>query len=184
MRKARSIATVVLLLITIQIVKGEQAASQKRFLAGMYFSPKSIEATFSVRGVESFSSMVNIGADMCGVYNGKYSKPGVSLAYYGLFDILSCDLGKETALALYTGPGCHLGYVRDKGIDDYGLAAGLGGRIGVAFRFKSPFVVCIDFSAVLGCHITGQNEFENKMSIYKNGIYKAYFPQLGIKYSF
>lgn len=152
--------------------------------------PRSLGGVFSFNGAEiSFQQMmtdstffeINAGIDFCGVLDGQVSHPGVKAAFSYNFMFLRQDFSTG-CLAALAGVGFTAGYVRQNGMSP-GPMAGLTGKIGVEYRFHVPVILSLDFTPVLGMHLEGHGNY-SRLKLYQEGLIKAYYPRLGIRYVF
>ena len=125
--------------------------------------PRSLGGVFSFNGAEiSFQQMmtdstffeINAGIDFCGVLDGQVSRPGVRAAFSYNFMFLRQDFSTGCLAAL----------------------AGVG-------RFHVPVILSLDFTPVLGMHLEGHGN-DSRLKLYQEGLIKAYYPRLGIRYVF
>ena len=162
---------------------------------------KSIGATFSYTGIsvshESYTSHENSFLDLTlkAEFNeftaGRSSYPGIS-ASVTWNSMLKRWLTQEgVGINLYLGPGVTIGYGKDhKGAENAasgqssdGFFFGIMGRAGVECEFSRNINLTVSFTPVLGSHIIYNNGLVS-MKWYRNGLYYALVPEIGIKYRF
>ena len=52
------------------------------------------------------------------------------------------------------------------------------------FFFRAPVTVTAGLSADLGAHMVIHSSYDNTMTFYKNGLRRAWYPELTVKYRF
>lgn len=150
---------------------------------GSFHSPKGFGVCIDT-AVDSLSfNAFTLTADMHGVLTGEHSRPGVKFTCTRNFILRHFD--KEYYMVdLYAGPGVTAGYLRDIH-KPYGLMAGLSCLAGSRFSFPTNFSVSIELCADIALEINRNQIYGNfDLSLYKSGLFHAFFPQLKIMYCF
>ncbi len=171
---------IMLLPVTGFSVKAQDAVGMS---LGTFHSPKGFGISIdNVVDSISFNAFTLI-ADMHGVLTGEHPRPGVKFTYTRNFILRHFD--KEYYVVdLYAGPGVTAGYLRDIH-KSYGLMAGLSCLAGSRFSFPTNFSVSIELCADIALEINRNQRYGNvDLSLYKSGLFHAYFPQLKIHYCF
>ena len=149
--------------------------------AGFLTSAKSFGAVLAIKGRQTTSRM-EICTDLYKVIDGTYSSPGYSVGYQMSFPLIDKELDNDVRFAFEAGPGMTAGYVRDwkKGI---GIMAGLSGIAVIDMMFRK---VTISFSAtaILGFHLDGRKSDNMTLDLYRNGLSRAWMPEISLKYRF
>ncbi len=169
----------ILLLVSAALVPGTGTA-QPRSVGGV-FSFSGAEVSYQHSNSESTFFEINAGIDFCGVLDGQVASPGVRAGFTYNFNIWGHEFGTGV-FSVLAGIGCSAGYVRQTGMS-FGPMAGLAGKIGIEYLFKVPVILSLDFTPVLGMHLEGQGS-GSLLKVYQEGIIKAYYPRLGIRYVF
>ena len=155
-------------------------AAQPRSLGGV-FSFSCAEISYQHGTADSTFFEINAGVDFCGVLDGQVQHPGIRAGFSCNFIVWghSFSTGDLSALA---GIGFTTGYVRQTGVS-FGPMAGLTGKIGIEYLFRVPVILSLDFTPVLGMHLEGRGS-DSRLKLYQEGLMKAYYPRLGIRYVF
>lgn len=161
-----------------------EAPAQERasFGLGSFNSPKGIGACLEFQEEPSSFDSFDIIADMFGIFNGRYSKPGIKATYCR--NIILKQFGHdEYNLDLYAGPGVTAGYVRDIH-EPFSVVAGMAGSAGCRLSFdKKKVIICMELGLDIAAEINRNNRFGNiDLILYKSGIYHAFYPQVRILY--
>ncbi len=183
------------LLLAASLAFCSEADAGERYL-GTFHSPKGlgVSALFGSSYDNSFN-IINLYADMFGVYSGRTKDVGVVLGYSREFVIFSADL-EYYSFTLHGGPGFLTGYVHDyerhyftsDGATEknMGIVAAMSGSIGVLTDFYNHRLsIDVGFRIDPGMHIRRDSgNGAVLLSLYKRGIYYSLCPQLCIYYRF
>lgn len=161
---------------------------------GLFNSPKGFGAQVRFPENDGIFHSALVFVDIYGVPTSRCSNPGIRVNASRNY-ILSRRQKGEIGMSFYAGPGVTLGYLRDhdkgRGIDmeslfgnKEGFAVALSGTGGCRFDFDGPVSLDLSFTADLGVHLR-RNEvergyFATNVSIFNNGIFQAFYPQLTI----
>lgn len=127
-------------------------------------------------------SLLRVYADLYKVLDGHCTSPGYKADYHILFPLFDRKCKEDISYRITAGPGAAAGYARDTG-KSCGIVAGVSAMASMDFSLRS-FSVSLGFSAVLGCHLGFATRHENTLEWYKNGLTKAWIPEITIKYRF
>lgn len=138
----------------------------------------SYEYPHKSRGV----NVVTAYFDLYGIPSLKTSTPGFRLSFLHNLDLAQGSLRDGDATwNLYAGMGAMAGYLTENNLRN-GLATGLTGDFGIRFIFPSSFAVSVYLQGDLAAHLKMDDGLT--MTMYKNGLYRAWMPMLGISYKF
>ena len=185
----------ILLLAALLLLRSMNAGGQN-VLAGTFQSPKGIGFTAmfdSAQGGET--NILTLRTDFYGFLTGRTLEAGAFVSYshdYYFFrrEFAGCDL------SLHAGAGGMLGYAHDfeKGFFSSfdreldrpaGGVAALVGNAGIRLDFRRHITLDISLSAAPGVHLRTHPETGAwLLTFYKNGCYRAYFPQINLMYRF
>ena len=154
------------------------AQDAKSLSIGTFQSPKGIGLCMEVWQESTSFDTFDIIADMFGVLNGSYSKPGIKATYCRDIILKHID-HDEYDVDLYAGPGVTAGYVRDIH-EPLSLVAGMTGSAGCRLFFDSRrVVVCFELGLDLAAEVNRNNRFRTvDLTIYKSGILHSFYPQV------
>ena len=158
------------------------AQDAKSLSFGSFHSPKGIGLCMEFQQEQAYFDTFDIIADMFGILNGDYSRPGYKATYCR--DIILKHFHQdEYKLDLYAGPGVTAGYVRDIH-EPMSIIAGLSGSAGCRLFFDSRrLVINLELGLDLAAEINRNNRFKNiDLDIYKSGILHMFYPQVRILY--
>lgn len=184
MKMKRRIQIIFLIIMATAIFPLKYSYASSRGMAlGASFSPKASGLTLEIpnKKEDALNTFI-ISADMYGVIEGRYGA-GYKIEYFMNYDLLSWKGKDGLSIALFAGPGATAGFVRDKEKNP-GLAAGLCGDIGASFTFRASVKISLGFSAGLAYHVSKRKGRDHAVTFYKNGIYMAPYPIIGIVYIF
>ena len=166
------------------------AAQQRAF--GLYNCLKGFGVNLEVAGADGeFVDSYTLFADIYGFPTGRTDSPGVKFNYSREFPLLEV-LENNVSYSLYAGPGFSTGLVRDFEKNYYqdlshpleknpGFIAALSGIFGCRFGFRNRIVLDLSFTLEAGLHIRKDESGGNaQVSLYKNGIFESFYPQLSI----
>lgn len=185
-----------ILLPAALLLLGSMTAEGQTFLAGTFQSPKGMGLTAMLdtdQGRET--NILTIRTDFYGVLSGRTPEIGAFLCYTHDYIFFRREAVNYDML-LHAGAGSMLGYAHDfeKGIfssfdreldRNAGGVLALVGNAGVRFDFRRRLSLDISFSAAPGLHLRSDPETGAwLLSFYKNGCYRAYFPQINLMYRF
>lgn len=158
------------------------AQEAKSFSIGSFQSPKGIGLCWELQQDLEFFDSFDIIADMFGILNGDYSRPGYKATYCRNI-ILKHFHHDEYKLDLYAGPGITAGYVRDIH-EPMSIVAGLAGSGGCRLFFDNKrLIVYLEVGVDLAAEINRNNRYKTiDLDIYKSGIVHAFYPQVRILY--
>ncbi|MCI1786025.1 MAG: hypothetical protein LKI59_07815 [Bacteroidales bacterium] len=177
-------APIACILIAIFLLSVQKSTAQT-INAGTFHSPKGAGIALDLNtGKDNtyFSFIVN--ADFHGIINGKTKMPGIMFSYFYNFESVRRKLNTESYISFYAGPGTVAGYLKDKG-KDFGAMGGLAADAGINMIFSKSFVISFGWSSEFAFHLKkSDNPDYNVMTLYKNGVYRWYYPELKILYEF
>ena len=125
-------------------------------------------------------------ADFSGFLGGKVPACGAMVRFTDNFMIGGWDLSGGSDIFFYAGPGVSAGWVMDKGRRNYGPMAAFSADAGIAVVFRRfPVRMYFGLSADLGI-IADRGKYGKGyvLRLYKDGLQRAYFPELKIAYAF
>ncbi len=183
------------LLLAATLAFCSSASAGERYL-GSFQSPKGLGASLLFgSSSDNCFNVINLYADMFGVFSGRTRDVGAVLSYSRDYVIISEDY-EFCSVTLHGGPGFLTGYVHDyerhyftsEGSTDknMGFVAALSGNIGLLTDFYSHRIsIDIVFRIDPGMHIRRDSgDGAVLLSLYKRGIYYSLCPQLCIYYRF
>ena len=109
-------------------------------------------------------------------------KPGVSLSLVSNFILKEWKSDNGNPVRFFAGPGITAGMAHDLR-KEYGCFFGLKGRIGMECLFSRNIAISLNFSPVIGMHMTLKDDYL-VMKYYKYGLIGSAIPEIGIKYLF
>lgn len=181
--------------LAVLMAFSSSAPARERYL-GVFNSPKGFGAGILVGSPGgSEVNLINVYADMFGVFSGRTKDVGIAIEYSRDYVISSADF-EFSSVTIHGGPGFMTGYLHDyerrffssEGSTDksMGYVAALSGNIGVLTDFFSHRVsIDLSFCINPGIHIRrGDDDGAVLISMYKRGIYFCLYPQLCIYYRF
>lgn len=170
----------VILLLALASVFSVRSAAQPRSVGGL-FSFSGIDVSYQHQASDSTFFEISAGIDLCGVLDGSAMYPGAKAGFS--YNFVFWDHEFESGLlSTYAGIGFAAGYVRQtNGIK--GPMAALLGKIGLEYAFRVPVILSVDFSPLLGMQIDGTATGAS-LRMYIDGLSKAFYPKLGIRYCF
>lgn len=186
---SRAIRTFFLLLAAILL--GTTANAQA---VGLHNSGKGFGLAFQEydKDGKAFSSFI-LYADIYGLPLGKTVNPGIkgNFSRNHFFGNIKIDKAK---LKFYAGPGFTAGYVQDGErsvisqehlVNHPGVVCALSGTAGCLFTFDRHIALDLFLQAEVGFHIR-KDEFleQNDLTVYSNGLSRAWIPHLLILYKF
>ena len=150
---------------------------------GTFHSPKGFGLSIQTQTDDISFDSISLTADLRGVVDGEYSKPGFKAT--ATRDLIFSSFVREGMdIDLYAGPGLTAGYVHDADAP-LQLMAGVAGAFGARFTFERHFTVCLELGCDLALRIWQDERFGNiKLSTYKSGICDVALPQVLINWRF
>jgi hypothetical protein len=183
--KGRMPALSLLIAVIIMPALALEAPAQdsKSLSIGTFHSPKGIGLCLEIQQNRDYFDSFDVIADMFGILNGDYSRPGYKATYCRNI-ILKHFHHDEYKLDLYAGPGVTAGYVRDIH-EPMSIVAGLAGSGGCRLFFDNKkLVVYLELGLDLAAEINRNNRYKNiDLDIYKSGIMHVFYPQVRILYN-
>ncbi len=183
------------LMLAAMLVFSGVAPAREHYL-GTFHSPKGLGVGMLVSSSsENCFNVINLYADMFGVYSGRTKDVGAVLSYSRDYVIFSFDYA-FCSVTLHGGPGFLTGYVHDyerhfftsEGSPDkkMGVVAALSGNIGLLTDYLNHRIsIDVGFRIDPGMHIRrDKSDGTVLLSLYKRGIYYSLYPQLCIYYRF
>jgi len=156
----------------------------KRSEFGAHFSAKNVGLTVVLPYDEDTMGEIRLVADLEGIISGKENVPGVKLSYLHDNILRRWKPSEKLEVRFLFCPGVSVGVLKDRHID-MGLMLGMTGDAGFDFVFKeSPFRISVRISGDIGCHLSEFNKDGCSMNLYKNGLYRLFYPELSIRYRF
>jgi hypothetical protein len=179
----KGLKTLLILIIALTAL-GWKAPAQdiNSFSVGSFHSPKGLGICLENQQEQEYFDSFNLISDFFGILRGEYTKPGIKATYYR--NIVLKHYDKEDFSAdLYAGPGVTAGYVRDIH-EPFSAVAGMAGVAGGRLYFdKKRVVVCLEAGLDLALELNRNNRYKNtNLTVYKSGIYHAFYPQIRILY--
>lgn len=171
------------------------AAQGRDWLCGISQSPKGVGLALVLDGQGREMDIFTLRTDLYGVLSGRTAQPGVCLSYTHDYRFYARE-GGDFRLLLHAGAGGLGAYVRDfeKGfLSAYerrltrnpGWTAALTGNIGLRVDFRRRLTLDLSFSVEPGIHLrTDPDTGTLLVSLYRNGLYRVYQPQLNLLYRF
>ena len=149
---------------------------------GMVHSPKGFGASVEYPHKSRGFNVVSAYFDVYGIPSLRTSTPGLRVSFLHNLELAQGSLKDGDATwSLYAGMGAMTGYLTERNLQN-GLAAGLTGDFGVRFLFPSSFAVSLYLQGDLAVHLKMDDGLT--MTVYKNGLYRAWMPVLCISYNF
>ena len=184
MFRVRRHLIVELLLLVIPAAFLRAQDRTERFGAGGFFSGKGSGTVFFFPHADGSAGELRLVADFEKVLKGHGYLPGTRVQYIHNLTMAVWEISGELTVRPVAGPGVTLGFVRDRGKGPGFLAAAVGSA-GVEFDFRvNPVSVYLGLSADLGAHVVFRNRYENTMTLYRNGLQRAWQPELSVRYRF
>jgi len=158
------------------------AQDDKSLGFGTFHSPKGVGLCMEVQQEINYFDSFDVIADLFGVLNGDYTRPGYKATYCRNI-ILKHFHHDEYKLDLYAGPGVTAGYVRDIH-EPMSLVAGLAGSAGCRLYFDSKrLIIYLEAGLDIAAEFNRNNRFKTiDLDIYKSGIMHLFYPQVRILY--
>lgn len=158
--------------------------SLKAPAAGGYFSIKGIGVSVSIPMPEGNFSRITLASDMEDVLTGNTDVPGVKATYCFNYCFVQADGIDNLVVYFAAGPGITAGYLRDKD-NSRGPVFGINGSITAAFVFDKKAIISFGWSADAAMHMRKRTGADNNViHFYRNGLYRAFYPELRIMYYF
>lgn len=171
-----------LLVLFLTLVTASFPAAGQSWI-GLHSSPKwaGVSGFITTKGGES-RYRSDLLLDMNGVFRGWNEIPGIRLRLTRDYLLLHRDLPTGTSLYWLAGPGLTLGYLSDSD-NIYGFLGGLTIESALFLDFARPFSVCMGLSADFGLHYR-MKDHHGVLQFYRNGVYRAYYPEIMLLYRF
>lgn len=148
---------------------------------GSCFSPKGCGVMLNFSQQDSnFENIFLIRSDFYGVLTGKY-RPGLMSEYFVDYYVNEWQGRDNLRFSIYFGPGLCAGILRDSN-KRRGLTFGLAGHFGISMKFKTNVRIKVGFTSELAFHLRIRNQYDTKVSLYRNGIRLSPIPLLSIIY--
>lgn len=186
--KPGRLTTLAILLLACPILHGQD------FSAGVFNSVKGIGLSAEFLHSNRLD-MIETYADLYGVIGGRCDTPGVKLCYTHA-RILKQIVGDSTSYLIYLGPGFSTGYIQDfeagmfeksfrTFVRNKGICAALTAKGGVRMDFNRRLSLNAGIRIEAGVHVRPDEQRRAyALSLYENGIYQTYVPELSILYRF
>ena len=170
-------------------------------MSSLYARSKAIGATFSYTGVavsyehttkkDNSYLDLSLKAEFSEFTSGRSSYPGISTSLTWNSILKDWTTSEGNTVSIFAGPGVVAGYGKDysnskkttSGESSDGVFFGIMGKIGVECRFIRRVNLTASISPVIGSHLIYNNGLVT-MKWYRNGLYYALVPEIGIKYRF
>lgn len=151
---------------------------------GAFFSPKAtgISSVSSVGTGEDAFVQADLLLDMNGVYRAWNDSPGLQLRVAADYVIVRGALATGTTLSWMAGPGLMFGYVSDSD-NVFGFSGSVTAGTSLMFDFLRKVGIVLSFSADMGLHYS-RSDGHPVMRSYRNGYFRAYYPELRLLYQF
>lgn len=169
---------------------GAASAQRRVERAGVVSSFKEFGISLGIRHGHG-SSLYNtfsLNADMEGIFFGKEVVPGVKFSYtHQNFIRKGSFRGGDALYAIFFGGGFCGGYVKDSGGEwfGHGPMAGLAADAGALFLFPCKIDIMLSLSGEFGLHLRKDLRYgSTDLSWYRNGVVKAWVPNITIFYRF
>ena len=123
-------------------------------------------------------------ADFENILIGHNARPGTRIQFFRNYILHETVVSEDLSIRVLSGPGMTAGLVRDHDKEaGYLFAVSVSGGVDLVFR-QAPVSVYVGLSADLGAHLTVRNRYDNTMTFYQNGIRRAWYPEVSVKYRF
>ena len=119
---------------------------------------------------------------MNGVYRAWNDSPGLQLRVAADYVIVRGALATGTTLSWMAGPGLMFGYVSDSD-NVFGFSGSVTAGTSLMFDFLRKVGIVLSFSADMGLHYS-RSDGHPVMRSYRNGYFRAYYPELRLLYQF
>lgn len=151
---------------------------------GAFFSTKAsgLSSMSSIGEDESRLLKTDILLDMNGVFRGWNSMPGLQIRVAGEYILASHVFSTGTGFRFLAGPGLVTGFVSDSD-NAYGFVGGVSGGMSMLFDFRHDISISLSWSADFCLHYRAP-ERHPTLTAYRNGLLRAYVPELRILYQF
>lgn len=179
------IVSLLMLLWPVMTVRGQGRGTPGRAVeAGGLFSTKGCGAVLVFPHPDGAAAELRLLSDFAQVLRGHEYYPGAKLQYLYRLRVQEQTVSDELSVRLTAGPGLTVGAVRDQGKGD-GLLAALCGGFSAEFLFRRvPVTISASLSADLGAHLVFKKWSDSTMTLYRNGLRKAWQPEISIRYRF
>ena len=157
-------------------------ASAQGFSAGLYNSYKGFGFSIDYNANEDIYNSFTIYGDMTGIFDAKYSDPGLKLIYLHYNKLNGVDVA-GTRLDLFLGPGASSGFVRDYNTDSFGVVLTADIALAIRASYEHNFELELGVVTELGFFANNAGTGVN-ISIYGNGIRQTFLPSIKIMYRF
>ena len=170
-------------------------------LSSLYARSKAIGATFSYTGTavsyehttkkDNSYLDLSLKAEFSEFTSGRSSYPGISTSLTWNSILKDWTTSEGNTVSIFAGPGVVAGFGKDYSKSKKttpvessdGVFFGIMGKIGVECRFIRRVNLTASISPVIGSHLIYNNGLVT-MKWYRNGLYYALVPEIGIKYRF
>lgn len=159
------------------------SARAGKLTAGTVHSPKGFGVCFDYVCSPKLYNAYSLVADLYGVLDGSEKMPGIKANFFHCTRLAGWT--KESGVInLFAGPGAGFGYVRDYDSNGrYGLCTTLAGTFCARYAFDRGITVDMGVIMELGI-FSCRKDGHVQTSLYKNGIFRSYLPQIKIIYCF
>ena len=157
---------------------------RRRMEAGGLFSFKGcgLVADFPMR--DGGGGEIRLLTDFEQILQGHAAAPGIRISFFRRFQLKEYPISNDLIIRISAGPGLTGGWVHDHEKEASYMAAA-SAMAGVDFLFfRAPVTVTAGLSADLGAHMVIHSRYDNTMTFYKNGLRRAWYPELTVKYRF
>ena len=151
---------------------------------GAFFSPKAtgLSSLSSIGAGEDAFIQADLLLDMNGVYRAWNESPGLQLRAAAEYVIIRGSFATGTAIRWMAGPGLMFGYVSD--VDNvFGFTGCVTAETSLMFDFRRKVGIVFSFAADLGLHYR-ETEVHPILKSYRNGYFRAYYPEIRLLYNF
>ena len=171
------------------------AAQGRDWLTGLYQSPKGVGATVILDGSDRQMEILTLRTDFYGLLSGRTADIGACISFTHDYSLFVRE-GEDFRLQIHAGAGGMAGYMHDfeKGVlsatdrqleHASGWTAALVGNLGLRVDFRRHLTLDLSFSLTPGAHLrTDPGTGALIVSLYRNGLYHVYYPQLNLMYRF
>lgn len=171
------------------------AVQGRDWLAGIFQSTKGVGIVLALDGAEREMDILTLRTDFYGVLSGRTEQPGVCLQYTHDY-VFPLRETPDCRLSLHAGAGGTAGFVHDFENGFFsaygrqlerqpGWMAALAGGAGLRADFRRRLTLDLSFSVAPGIHLrTDPATGALIVSLYKNGLYHCYMPQVKLLYRF